>query len=259
MGWSDAIAGATSDTDNRFSLATAVGQLNLRPPTQLRDPNQTVAASQEFVLPDLPWLQGTWYISASSLPMWRNKKNAKVEYTRIKGDRLDDVVSYQNSDNKNVKKLHGIDKQKKDGSWTWRGRGKLIVASSRWEILGWGGGGPEKKQGGTAGSTGIIEKGDPKKDYREQWIVAYYARTLFTESGVDIFSRKAEGLSTDLMRKLKIALTKLGSEGKGEENKESQTEFELIAKAIRNIKMDKERKDEIDVNQEGAAALDHVK
>lgn len=78
--------------------------------------------------------------------MWRDKRNVRILYTRLPGDKLDDVATYQSQRSPELQRVHGIDRPRKDGSYTWRGKGMLQVASSRWEVLGWGGGGQTEEQ-----------------------------------------------------------------------------------------------------------------
>jgi len=64
-----------------------------------------------------------------------------------------------------------------------------MIASSHWEILGYGDG---------------VEG--------EQWVVTYFEKTLFTPAGVDIYSRGKEGLSEALLAGIREAL-KGGGDG----------------------------------------------
>ncbi len=102
-------------------------------------------------------------------------------------DRLDDIVSYQASNSDKIKTVHGVDTAsgKGSGAWDWRGKGLLAIASSHWEILGYG------------------EIGE------EPWVVTYFAKTLFTPAGVDIYSRSKNGLSGEIVSGIKEALSTL--------------------------------------------------
>lgn len=59
-----------------------------------------------------------------------------------------------------------------------------MIASSHWEVLGYGDG---------------VGEG-------EQWVVTYFEKTLFTPAGVDIYSRRKEGLSEALLGSVRAAL-----------------------------------------------------
>ena len=58
-----------------------------------------------------------------------------------------------------------------------------MIASSHWAVLGYG----------------DLEQG-------QQWAVTYFAKTLFTPAGIDVYSRTKEGLSEAVMAGIKEAL-----------------------------------------------------
>lgn len=58
-----------------------------------------------------------------------------------------------------------------------------MIASSHWECLGFG-----------------------HTDDGNQWAVTYFAKTLFTPAGIDIYSRKKEGLQEDVISKISDGL-----------------------------------------------------
>lgn len=144
----------------------------------------------------------------------------RITYTRIPGTnpvQLDDEVSYQALSSTKLKTINGVDKpfdipavvaggaDKANGvaegqvsveetaslGYNWRGKGFLMVASSKWEILGYG---DEE-----------LEVGE------NQWVVTYFAKTMFTPAGVDFYSRKGQ-LKPDMVERLKAALAGLGGE-----------------------------------------------
>jgi hypothetical protein len=100
-------------------------------------------------------------------------------------------MSNQPSQTEKVKTISGIDTPAGPGAWNWRGRGWLMIASSHWEVLGYGG---EDEENG------------------ERWVVTYFAKTLFTPAGIDIYSRKKEGLKEETLNSVKQALKKVDSE-----------------------------------------------
>ena len=55
-------------------------------------------------------------------------------------------------------------------SFNWRGKGWLMIASSHWEILGYG---EETAEDGS----------------KNAWIVTFFTKTLFTPAGIDLYSR----------------------------------------------------------------------
>lgn len=146
-----------------------------------------------FEPPPLDWLSGTWHVTHSTLPLWKTKRNVRITYTVLppasnqSSHRLDDVVSYQTLNDPKLKTVHGVDTaiDTSTGAWVWRGKGLLMVASSQWEVLGHG-----EVQG-------------------EQWAVTYFAKTLFTPSGLDVYSRAKDGLSEDLVMRIKASLSEV--------------------------------------------------
>ncbi|KAK0263734.1 hypothetical protein LTR91_008498 [Friedmanniomyces endolithicus] len=181
--------------------------------------------------PTLAWLTETWHVTHSTLPMWKNKRNVRIQYTPLppstgsnsaasETDRIDDLVTYQGLTGDKVTTLHGVDKlstttstgsngQAKD-AWDWRGKGWLKIAGSHWEVLGWG----EEVATGN------------------KWVVTEFAKTLFTPAGVDVYSQRPEGLQQITLEGIKRAL-----EGTGDEN------VKRMAVELFEIKRDDARND----------------
>ena len=113
-------------------------------------------------------LSGTWFIISTNFPMWLkpNIQSPTFNYTLIekKGTPclLDEVKYLKNG---KVKTITGYDYPdlKNDKAFTWRGKGLLFIAKSRWEVR-------------------LI-------DEKQQWAVIYFSKTLFTPEGLDIISR----------------------------------------------------------------------
>ncbi|KAI9711001.1 MAG: hypothetical protein M1820_002439 [Bogoriella megaspora] len=174
--------------------------VSLRPPTA-----SDLSQPDDFRPPSLDWLKGTWVVTHSTLPMWQSKRNVRITYTILPNNpkkdatdntsnQLDDLVEYQVLGSDKVKSIHGVDTAAgpKGGAWDWRGTGWLKIASSHWEILGWGEGAGLKEQGTSEGEA--------------QWAVTYFAKTLFTPAGIDIYSRKPSGLSETMIAEIKKGL-----------------------------------------------------
>ena len=91
-------------------------------------------------------------------------------------NKLDDTTSYQPLTSSKFKTINGIDTARGTDTsiWDWRGKGWLTIATTHWEILGYGDI-PED-----AGGPG-------------QWLVTYFAATRFTSAGISVYSRKKEG------------------------------------------------------------------
>ena len=54
--------------------------------------------------------------------------------------KIEDLVEYQELGEDKLKSVKGVNNADGDGSgWNWRGSGIIKIASSRWEILRWGG------------------------------------------------------------------------------------------------------------------------
>ena len=102
------------------------------------------------------------------------------------------------------KSIKGIDTPDGDGAWNWRGRGWLKVASSHWEVLGWG-----EKDG-------------------EKWVVTWFAPSLFTPAGLDIYSSRKEGLSEGLHKEITAGLEAL----------EAKDMAELCKREMREVKIE---------------------
>lgn len=142
--------------------------------------------------------------------MWRKNRNVKITYTRIPNTspaQIDDVVTYQPLNSDSIKTVHGVDRpfevpdlkvndaegqDRKDRAslgYHWRGKGWLMIASSKWEILGYG-----EEEGGA-----------------NHWVVTYFAKTLFTPEGLDIYSRTGP-LKDSTIGEIKSALKGLGGQ-----------------------------------------------
>ncbi|MCJ1454422.1 hypothetical protein MMC28_004775 [Mycoblastus sanguinarius] len=170
-------------------------------PISLRAPSITGLPQPDFTPPTTDWLSGTWHVTHSTLPMWKSKRNVTISYKSLPPstsspsqdatNKLDDIVSYQGLNSKKVKTVNGIDTASGEdtGAWDWRGKGWLMIASSHWEVLGYG----------------DLEAGD-------QWAVTYFAKTLFTPAGVDVYSRKKEGLTESVLKSIKEALAGIENE-----------------------------------------------
>jgi hypothetical protein len=138
--------------------------------------------------------------------MWKKNRNVRITYKTIPGTspaHIDDTVTYQPLGSESVKTVHGVDKPfqvpgvNQEGSgedtasmaYHWRGKGWLMIASSKWELLGYG------DEGGAD----------------NQWAVTYFAKTLFTPAGVDFYSRSGT-LKDETVEAIKAALAGIGGD-----------------------------------------------
>ena len=150
-------------------------------------------------IPPLDFVTGTWYVNYSTLPIWKDKRNVRITYTVLPPTnqmsdttqayvpRLDDLVEYQAQGSDKIKTVLGIDTPSSADTraWDWRGKGWFKIASSHWEIVEW--------------SDGNAEGG-------EEWAVIWFQKTIFSPEGIDIFSRKKEGLREETVRGIKKSL-----------------------------------------------------
>ncbi|KAE8452490.1 hypothetical protein EG329_000392 [Mollisiaceae sp. DMI_Dod_QoI] len=180
---------------------------SITPPSQPAGTPEAQAAANSglpWTPPPLQWLQRTWTVTHSTLPMWRNAKNVRITYKILPPSQpggkvcLDDTV--ESSPTKRTllpqpKKIEGIDTPdpEREGAWDWRGKGLLRIASSHWEVLGWGEWG----------------EGEGQRE-RERWVVTWFAPSLFTPAGVDVYSDRKEGGSEALVRDVLGALERMG-------------------------------------------------
>lgn len=141
--------------------------------------------------------------------MWRKAKNVRITYSILpssgktsngkegEGICLDDTVESEPIAKTLLpqpKSIKGIDTPdpKVVAAWNWRGKGWLRIASSHWEVLGWG----ERELAGEG-------KG------KERWVVTWFAPSLFTPAGVDIYSDRKEGGSEGLVKDVLSALEEM--------------------------------------------------
>ncbi|EFQ92757.1 hypothetical protein CFE70_000584 [Pyrenophora teres f. teres 0-1] len=176
----------------------------LRAPSSL----PATAGSTSLTPPLLSWLSGVWNVTHSTLPMWKKSRNVQITYNAIPSTspaQIDDLVTYQNLTSDKVKTAKGIDKpfevpnadavgeveggERASLGYNWRGKGLLMIATSKWEILGYG------DEEGTENS----------------WVVTYFTKTLFTPAGIDFYSRKG-GLAPQTIEDIKTGLKELGSD-----------------------------------------------
>lgn len=133
--------------------------------------------------------------------MWRTAQNVRITYSPLPPSpptaegsrpRIDDLVEYEKASGKGgVKTVAGVDTasgREDTGSWDWRGKGLLSFVTSHWEILGWG------EREGAEGSG------------KERWVVTWFAPTLFTKEGIDLYSDRKEGMSPELAHEILTGL-----------------------------------------------------
>ncbi|KAK8039353.1 hypothetical protein PG993_007764 [Apiospora rasikravindrae] len=188
--------------------------ISLRAPsaylTDKSQPSTTDGAA--FVSPPLEWLYRTWSVTHSTLPMWRSARNVRITYkplpTATSEVHIDDLVEYEKANKSGAyKTVAGIDKPDPTvpASWNWRGKGWLKIASSHWEVLGWG-----ERPLSSSSSAATGREQQPAATV-ERWVVTWFAATLFTPEGVDIYTDRPEGISPETLAGVTAALNSLQS------------------------------------------------
>jgi hypothetical protein len=128
--------------------------------------------------------------------MWKKSRNVVITYTPLEGTpgAWDNLVAYQPLDSDKLKTVRGLEHPDPDvpASWKWRGKGWLMIASSQWEVLGYG-----EEEGG--------------------WALIFFQKTLFTPAGIDILSRRKDGFSEDTLGMIKGEMKKIKDDGFNEQ------------------------------------------
>ncbi|KAG6041943.1 hypothetical protein E4U41_000058 [Claviceps citrina] len=168
--------------------------ITLVPPSKY---SSSASQATRAASPSIAWLSRTWTVTHSTLSMWRSARNVRITYKPLpsKADgtpRLDDLVEYEPATKSGVlKSVAGVDTLAPGGrGWNWRGKGWLFFVSSHWEVLGWG-------------------ESTTAEGRTERWAVTWFAPTVFTKEGVDVYSDCAEGLSEETYGRVEEALRKL--------------------------------------------------
>ncbi|KAI9767880.1 MAG: hypothetical protein M1840_005373 [Geoglossum simile] len=195
--------------------------------TTLRPPGKP-STGLNWSPPRIDWLEGTWHVTHSTLPLWKSKKNVQITYKSLPQrdgttpsgtHRLDDLVSYQDLSSDTVRTVHGIDTSSSNGdtgAWDWRGTGLLFLLTSHWEVLGWGDSGSDG-DGDNDGADSVSIGGEcssslPVPEMHVDWVVTYFAKTFFTPAGIDIYSRSQKGLSPKKVARVIDALNGVDDE-----------------------------------------------
>ncbi|EPE07569.1 histidinolphosphatase-like protein [Ophiostoma piceae UAMH 11346] len=179
-------------------VPSAPSGITLRSPSKYLDASSRSSSSSAADTPPGDWLARSWSVTHSTLSMWRSAQNVRISYGVLPDDdkgraRNEDHVEYESNKKeaegtkKKVKSVQGTNTASAPGvGFDWRGKGWLFFVTSHWEILGWG------------------ER--PLADGQvERWAVTWFAPTLFTKEGLDYYSDRREGLSSETTAALKAA------------------------------------------------------
>lgn len=109
-------------------------------------------------------------------------------------------------------------------AWDWRGKGWLFFVTSHWEVLGWG----ERTVRVPAPSSSAGE-GESQQftEVTERWAVTWFAPTVFTKEGLDIYCDRPEGLSDGAFDDIMAALKGL----------DAKSVVELVEKDMRAVEI----------------------
>lgn len=129
-------------------------------------------------------------------------------------DRLDDVIEFQEPGSDKFRQFRGRDLTTPGSdtrAWDWRGKGIIKVASSHWEVLGWGvdDHGLRPLQAEEKLLYAPDANGDAKPKDRDYWMVTYFIKTVFTPPALDIYSTNPNGLSDEAFSAIRQALVTL--------------------------------------------------
>ena len=122
--------------------------------------------------------------------MWKSNRNVTISYKPLDSvvngtNQLEDIVKYQPLNSDKIKTILGVDTYSATAfsAWDWRGKGWLKMISSHWEMIGHG-----EIEGGL------------------QWAVTYFAKTMFTPAGIDIYTKSKERLPAGVIEAIKKTL-----------------------------------------------------
>ncbi|KAK6512315.1 hypothetical protein TWF481_001203 [Arthrobotrys musiformis] len=149
----------------------------------------------------------TWWVTTSTLPMWKSAKNIRITYTLIPSTKnIDDIIHYnprsgppattstpEEAAKLVTKSIHGVDyplsEDDKDLTYKWRGKGLLFIATSRWQVVGYGG----------RDVRAIVGEGGEEVLEGVEWVVTYFEKSLFTPAGVDVMTVAREGVDEEVL------------------------------------------------------------
>ncbi|KAF3279368.1 hypothetical protein TWF132_000638 [Orbilia oligospora] len=160
----------------------------------------------------------TWWVTTSTLPMWKSAKNIRITYTSIPSTKnIDDIIHYNprngppatNSTPEEAAKLvtksiHGVDyplsENEGDLTYKWRGKGLLFIATSRWQVVGYGG----------RDVRIVVGEGGEEVLEGVEWVVTYFEKSLFTPAGVDVMTVAREGVDGETLGAIGEGLKGIG-------------------------------------------------
>ncbi|KZT58604.1 hypothetical protein CALCODRAFT_482230 [Calocera cornea HHB12733] len=152
--------------------------------------------------------EGKWFVVQSTLGMWKTRKDVTITYTPHTPPphlAYNDHVQYRSSSAPSSKALSsvvgistllptrgaGADDppaaiSEHGAHFKWRGSGLLVIASSKWQVLGY--------------------------DMDEGWAVTFFEKTLFTPAGLDVYVRQPGAVNKERMEAILSEVQGLGEE-----------------------------------------------
>ncbi|CDR45826.1 RHTO0S11e05270g2_1 [Rhodotorula toruloides] len=112
-------------------------------PLELHQPNSTAPSLAPAQVP-YDRLLGTWRVVASTLPLWKNKRDVTITYTRIDGEEettFDDLVKFSKQSAKigsSQWEVKGVDRLERDlegngARWKWAGSRSRLRTGNSWD------------------------------------------------------------------------------------------------------------------------------
>ncbi|KAG8988742.1 histidinolphosphatase [Tulasnella sp. JGI-2019a] len=165
-------------------------------------------------------LMERWAVMASTLPLWKDRKNVMISYSQIDDKPINetfrDTIQFNFSEKagpgKEPTTVEGVDtlqmiepgdegsaaeSETKAGNgvrYKWKGSGIMAVSPpAQWQVL------------------GFFLANDPNRS-NEDWVVTYFGKTLATPAGLDIYVRNPKAFDISKVRRLINACQQNGDE-----------------------------------------------
>ncbi|KAG8870842.1 histidinolphosphatase [Tulasnella sp. 332] len=158
------------------------------------------------------WLMEKWTVMASTLPLWKGRKNVTISYSQIGDQPINetffDQVQFSWSEKtapgtapstlEGVDTVRRVDKREESEAkaqngvrYRWGATGLMawICPRANWQLL------------------GFFLAEDPKRS-DEDWVVMYFDKTLFTPAGLDIYVCNPKAFNMSKVRKIISACQK---------------------------------------------------
>jgi hypothetical protein len=93
-------------------------------------PKAYAGKGNKCVPPTNDFLAGTWHVTHSTLPMWKDKRNVNITYTTLPANssgvvKIDDLVRYQGIDSEKIQFVKGVDTPSAGMCMMENGQGKI--------------------------------------------------------------------------------------------------------------------------------------